>query len=401
MRGLRAWLWRCAGLFCKERHEREFAAEMESHLQMHVEDNLRSGMSAREARRQALIKLGGVEPTKEIYRERRGPPLLETSLQDLRYAGRALRKNPGFTIIAVLTLALGIGANTAIFSMVNALLLHPYSFPDLDRLVRIWENRGIDEGVDARFIAPQDAADLVSSAPVFDALATYQCGDLNLNAEGSVQPVRGCRVSAKFFDVLGVHPASGRGFSPGEEQPGADQVAIVSHGFWQRRFGGDAAVLGKVIQMNGKKYTIVGIMPRGFDYPVSMELWVPLALNPAEKIDRTKLSLESLGRLKPEVNVAEARSAVDAVARRLQQEYPATNANRHTVVLQLRRELYLYTMPLFVLLQAAAVFVLLLACANLANLLFARIFGRQKEIALRAALGAGGWRAYLSPRLCC
>jgi predicted permease len=392
MRGLRAWLLRLTGLFRKQQYEREFADEMESHLQMHIADNLRSGMSAQEARRQALLKLGGVEATKEMYRERRGLPLLETLLPDLRYAARTLRKNPGFTIIAVLTLALGIGANTAIFSMVNALLLHPYNFPDLDRLVRVWENRGIDEGADARFIAPQDAADLLNSASVFDALTTYRCGDFNLSAEGNVQPVLGCRVSANFFDVLGVSPALGRAFSQTEEQPGADQVAVVSHGFWQHRFAGDAALLGRVIQINGKKCTIVGIMPRDFDYPVPMELWVPLALSPAEKTDRAKLSLQSLGRLRPDVDVAQARSAADSVAKRLQQEYPATNANRRTEVLQLRRELYLYTLPLFLLLQAAAIFVLLLACANLANLLFARIFARQKEIAVRTALGAGRWR---------
>ncbi len=292
MRGLRAWFWRLNGLFRKERRDQEFAAEMESHLQMHIEDNLRSGMSAQEARRQALLKLGGVEPTKEIYRERRGLPLLETALQDLRYATRTLRKNPGFTIIVVLTLALGIGANTAIFSMVNALLLHPYNFPELDRLVRVWENRGIDEGADARFIAPGDAVDLQSGAPVFDALATYKCGDFNLNAEGNVQPVLGCHVSANFFDVLGVGPALGRAFSAPEEQPGADQVAVVSYGFWQQHFAGDAGLLGKTIQMNEKKYTVIGIMPRGFDYPVPMELWVPLALSPGEKTDRVTFETE-------------------------------------------------------------------------------------------------------------
>jgi putative ABC transport system permease protein len=392
LRGLRAWLLRLAGSLRKERREQDLAEELRSHLQLHMEDNLRAGMSEQEARRQALLKLGGLEPTKEIYRERRGLPLLETVLQDLRYATRTLRKNPGFTLIAVLTLALGIGANTAIFSMVNALLLHPYNFPDLDRLVRVWENRGIDEGADARFIAPQDAADLQSGTAVFDALATYRCGDFNLNAKENVQSVLGCRVSANFFDVVGVNPASGRAFSPAEEQPGADQVAVVSYGFWQRRFAGNPAFLGKVIQMNGKKYTIVGIMPRGFDYPVPMELWVPLALTPTEKTDRAKLSLESLARLKPGLDTAQARSAVDSIAKRLQQEYPTTNANRRAEVLQLRRELYLYTLPLFLLLQAAAVFVLLLACANLANLLFARIFGRQKEIAVRTALGAGRWR---------
>jgi putative ABC transport system permease protein len=392
VRRLRAWLVRLAGMFRREQRERELTDEVESHLRMHMDDNLRAGMSAQAARRLALLKLGGVEATKEIYRERRGLPLLETVLQDVRYAARTLRKNPGFTIIAVLTLALGIGANTAIFSMVNALLLHPYNFPELDRLVRVWENRGIDEGADARFIAPQDAVDLANGATVFDALTTYKCGDFNLSAEGNVQPVLGCRVSANFFDVLGVSPASGRTFALAEEQPGADQVAVVSYGFWQRLFAGDAALLGKVIQVNGRKYTVVGIMPRGFDYPVPMELWVPLALSPAEKADRAKLSLESLGRLRSGVNVGQARSAADSVAKRLRQEYPESNANRRTEVLQLRRELYLYTLPLFLLLQAAAVFVLLLACANLANLLFARIFGRQKEIAVRTALGAGRWR---------
>src|SRR5229473_1690408 len=321
MRGLRAWLLRLVGSFRKERDDREFADEMESHLQMHIDDNLRSGMSALEARRRALLKLGGIEPTKEIYRERRGLPMLETVLQDLRYAVRTLRKNLAFTTIAVLTLALGIGANTAIFSMVNALLLHPYSFPQLDRLVRVWENRGIDEGADARFIAPQDAADLLTGAPVFDALTTYKCGDFNLSVEGNVQPVLGCHISANFFDVLGVGPALGRTFSVTEDQPGADQIAVVSYGFWQRRFAGDAGLLGKTIQMNGRKYTVVGIMPRGFDYPVPMELWVPLGLSPAEKTDRAKPWLGALGRLKPGISVAQARIAADSVSRRLQQEY--------------------------------------------------------------------------------
>ncbi len=392
MRALRAMFWRLRGLLRSEQGDREFVAELEANLQMHIEDNLRSGMSKEEARRQALIRLGGVEATKEMYRERRGLPLMETVLQDLRFACRTLRKNLAFTTIAVLTLALGIGANTAIFSMVNALLLHPYSFPQLDRLVRVWENSGIDEGVDARRVAAPDAADLLSRTAVFDALATYRCGDFNLNAEGNVEAVRGCAVSSNFFDVLGVSPASGRAFSATEEQAGADQVAVVSYGFSQRHFAGDPEVIGKVIQMNGKKYAIVGIMPRGFDYPVPMELWVPLSLSPAEKKDRAKLSLEALGRLGPGISVARAQSAIDAVSRRLQQEYPATNANRRTKVLQLRKELYVYTLPLFSLLQAAAVFVLLLACANLANLLFARMFGRQKEIAVRTALGAGRGR---------
>ena len=388
MRSLRAWLLRLGGLFGKERREQEFAEEMEDHLRRHIEDNLRSGMSEVEARRNALIKLGGLEATKETYRERRSLPALETLLLDFRFSARALRKNLGFTTIAVITLTLGIGANLAIFSMVNALLLHPYNFRDLDRLVRVWEDRGVDQGFDARSINAADVNDLRSTAQAFESLATYRCQDFNLLADGNARPVRACRVSANFFDVLGVSPAVGRAFTAAEEQPGADEVAIVSYGFWQRWSGGDSQFLGRVLQLNGRSYTVVGIMPTGFDYPVPFELWVPLALTPAEKMDRAKLSLQALGRLKAGMSVTRARESLDGVTQRLRQEYPLTNGYRRTALLQLRKELYVFTLPLFLLMQAAAGFVLLLCCANLANLLFARIIGRQKEIAVRTALGA-------------
>lgn len=388
----RAWISRVGGLFGKERRERELSAELENHLQLHIEDNLRVGMSPQDARRDALMKLGGVEQTKEGVRGRRSLPVLETAVQDVRYAFRMLRKNPGFAAIAVLTLALGIGANTATFSMVNALLLHPYNFHDLDRLVRVWEDRGVDEGIDARGIAPADAEDIRETTEIFSGLTTYRYQEPNLNFGGDVQPVRSCAVSANFFDVLDVAPAFGRTFANAEQQSGNDQVAVVSYGFWQRRFGGSSAVLGRELQMDGRKYTIVGVMPAGFDYPVPVELWVPLALSPAERADRANLSLEALGRLRPGVSVAQAGAELESLSHRLQQEYPQTNGNRWATFLQLRKELYMFTLPLFLLLQLAAAFVLFLACANLANLLFARIFGRQKEIAVRTALGAGRWR---------
>ena len=385
---LRQSLHRLRSLFRGAQDDRDLDAEMAAHLELAIEENLRQGMPPAEARRRALLRFGGPQQAKEQHRDTRGLPFLETLFQDLRFAARMLRKSPAFTTVAVLTLALGIGANTAIFSMVNALLLHPYRFHDLDSLVLVWENRGIDEGFDARWISPGDAADLRANAQVFDDLATYQCRDFNLSSEGRIDVARGCRVSANFFNILGVTPAQGHLFSTEEAQPGADQAVIVSHSFWQSRFAQDPQLLGKTIRLNGRNYTVAGIMPSNFDYPAAMELWVPLALTPPEKSDRAQLSLAALARLKAGVSPAQAATALNNFSRRLAELYPNTNSSRILTLLQLRKELYFYTLPLFLLLQAAAVFVLLLACANLANLLFARMIARQKELAVRSALGA-------------
>jgi putative ABC transport system permease protein len=376
-------------LFHKGAVEKETDEELRFHVERQIAQNVASGMSQDEARRGAMVEFGGIEQFKEDCRDARGVNRIESLLADLRYGFRTLRKSPGFTAVSVLTLALGIGANSAIFSMVNALLLHPYNFRNLDSLVRVWEDRGIDEGYDARYISPGDAEDLRSTNSIFDGLTTYAMQSFGLGKGGDVQPILGCRVSSNFFNVLAVSPAAGRLFTAAEQQPGADQVAILSYSSWLRRFGGDPTMLGKEISLNSRVYTVVGIMPKDFDYPVPVEFWVPLALAPAEKADRTELSLNALARLKPGVSVSQAASALAAFSHRLEQEYPKTNAGRATTLLQLRKELYMFTLPLFLLLQAAAGFVLLLACANLANLVFARMIGRQREIALRAALGAG------------
>jgi predicted permease len=379
-------------LFRKNIVEQELASELRFHIERQIEENLAAGMTQEEARRAATREFGGAEQVKEECRDSRRVNLIETLVQDLRYGARMLRKNPAFTAIAVLTLALGIGANTAIFSMVNALLLHPYDFSNLDSLVRVWETRGMDEGYDARWVASADAADFLNGTDVFQNLTTYRDQNFNLAIEGGVEPVLGCRVSASFFDVLGRGPAFGRGFAQNEEQPGFENVVILGHGLWQRRFGGDPGLLGKTVKLNGRDYTVVGIMPPEFNYPVPSELWVPLALPPAEKADRTQLTTMALGRLKPGVIVEKAKAVLASYSNRLEKEYPKTNAGRSAAVLQLRREMYLYTLPLFLLLQVAAAFVLLLACANLANLMFTRMIGRQKEIAMRTALGAGPQR---------
>lgn len=386
---VRSFLSRLASLFFKSRRDSELEAEFSTHLQMQIDENIRRGMNEDEARRAALIRSGGIESAKESYRERRGLPPVETLLQDLLFAGRMLRKNLSFTIIAVLTLVLGIGANTAVFSMVSALLLHPYNFRDLDRIVLVWEDQGTDVSFDQRNIAPGDASDIASRSNIFETLATYDCHTFTLSSASEALPVSGCNITANFFDLLGVAPAQGRAFAPSEQQPGSDSVAIVSYPFWQRQLGGDPAAVGHSIQLNGRTYTVIGIMPTGFNFPVNMQVWVPMAMTPAEQADRSRLSISAIGRLKHGISIAQAHQTLVALNAQLTGEYPKTNAGRRTTLLQLRQELYQFTIPLFALLQVAAGFVLLLACANLANLLFARIVGRQKEIALREALGAG------------
>jgi putative ABC transport system permease protein len=308
---------------------------------------------------------------------------------DLRHAARHLRKTPGFSLIAILTLALGIGANTAIFSMVNALLFHPYKFRDLDRLVQVWEERGMEASFDDRRVAPGDAAELQLDSQIFEGLAIYRYQDFNLSGEGSVQPIIGCSVSANFFSVLGIVPEAGGLFTAEQEQPGKDEAVLVSYALWQQQFGGDPRLIGKHIHLSGRVYTVTGIMPSDFSFPVPAQLWVPLALTPAERSDRAQLSLHALARLKAGISTGSAQSALNRRSEKLQREYPVTNAERRAKLQELRKELYAFSLPLFLLLQVAAGFVLMLACANLANLYFARTIARQKEFAVRTALGAG------------
>lgn len=382
---------RLRSLFRRDAVERELDEELRDHLERKTAQYVASGLSPEDARRSALRDMDGLEFRKEQCRDARRVNFVDNLLRDFRHSARSLRKSPGFTLIAVLILTLGIGANVAIFSMVNALLLHPYDYPDLDRLVLVWETRGVDTGVDYRDLAPADA-DAFRSASSFTALATYRYADLNLSISGNAEPVRVSRISSNLFPLLGVAPILGASFTPANEQPGSDDVAVLSYPLWQRQFAGDPAVVGKTFRLNGRVHTVIGVMPNHFAYPIAMQLWVPLALSPQERANRADLTLLAIARLKPGISRSQALAELDGLSRRLQQQYPQTNAGRSATLLELRKELYAYSLPLFLLLQAAALFVLLLACANLTNLLFARILGRQKEIAVRAALGAGRFR---------
>jgi putative ABC transport system permease protein len=373
-------------------------AELRAHVEMRTEDLVRGGMEREEAWRTANMEFGGIEQAKEEIRDVNGVNFVETAWQDFRFGMRMLRKSPGFTTIAVITLALGIGANTAIFSMVNSLLLHPYKFRELERLVRIWEERGSEASIDARHLAAGDAEDM-RAAGVFEALSTYADKSFNVAVNGEAQAVLGCRVSGSFFEVLGAQPLRGRVLSDAEQEPGQAQVMVISYGLAQRQFGGADEALGKTLLLDGRPYTVIGIMRKNFDYPVPVEFWVPLALNSAEKADRRQLWMQAVGRLKPGVSVEQARERLVSVARKLGQMYAKTNSGRSVQVLLLRKELYTFTLPLFLLMQAAAGLVLLLACANVANLVFVHMVGRQRELALRRALGAG--RGRLAQLLVC
>jgi predicted permease len=308
-------------------------------------------------------------------------------IQDVRYALRQLRKNPGFTAVAVITLALGIGANTAVFSTVSALLLHPQTFPDIERLVLLREGRP-SQGDDEKAFAPADFADLLSQTRSFEEAAAFRVASFNLTGPDRAVGAEGSMVSANFFQLLGTGAAMGRTFNSDEGVPGREQEVLISHRYWVRQFGLDRSIVGKTLQINGRGYTVIGVMPSDFNYPVGIDMWTQLALQPEQWADRTQPILHALAKLKPGISLTQASAEMKGLAGRLAAQFPQTNSWREITLLRLREEQYQYTVPMFLMLQAAAGFVLLLVCANLSSLLFARLIGRQREIAIRNALGA-------------
>ena len=381
-------------LSSRRRLYNDLSNEIQAHLEEKIEELVASGMSRKEAAAAARREFGNLTLTEEDSRAVWRWPGVEDMIEDIRYGLRVLRKSPGFTAVAVLTLALGIGANTAIFSVVNALLFRPLPFRDPARLVVVWHTppQKSFPGVSKFVVSPANYLDWRNQNHVFEQMSAVAFRNFNLTGMGQPESVEGRGVSADFFSTLGVQPVLGRGFLEEEDQPGRGKVAVISHEFWQTHFAGSKDVLGKQIKLDDKSYEVVGVAPAKFDFPFQAKLWVPMAWTEKDRAVRGNHGYIVIARLKPETDMKKAQSEMDTISARLAQQYPADDAGWGAVVLRLNQQMFHEVGPALFVLFGAVGFVLLIACTNVANLTLAKALGRRKEIAVRTALGAGRGR---------
>ena len=317
---------------------------------------------------------------------------MQTLLQDLRYGVRMLMKKPGFTLIVVLTLALGIGANTTIFSTAESLILHPFSYANQDRLVMVYQRKP-ELNVQRFSMSPGNLHDLKTNSQTFEQFVTMHVEDFTLTGVDKPDQFEGYKVSAEFFTALGVQPLIGRVFHSGEDTAGNEQVAVLKHSLWQRRFGADPNIIGQTITLNGKAFNVVGVMPEGFNFPYNGgELWTPNLMAPESALDHDNYYLRVFGLVKSGISIAQANTEIVGLSQRAQQQFPATNKGIEAYVVGLNEDFTRGSRMYLTFMLGAVAFVLLIACANVANLLLVRGSTRQKEIGIRMALGASRWR---------
>jgi putative ABC transport system permease protein len=400
-----AWLAvlasRVRGLLGGRREDREFDLEVAAHLDMLIEEHIRRGLTPDEARRRAILRFGGPVQIKERQRERRSLPLVETTLQDIRYAWRSLRRHPAFATVAILTLAVGIAATTAMFTVVRAVLLRPLPYAQPDRLVEVSEVNPL-KGWTHTVVAPANLADWRARNTVFNDIAAYIGVDdhgaserqVFLSGSGETQPLKGVGVMGNLFDVLGVGPLLGRTFTFDETFEGRDQVVVLAYGTWQTVFGGDPHIVGRTVMLSGRSTRVIGVMPRDFAFPNrSAQFWTPLGVKPDVFAQMRRAHwMNTVARLRPGVSLAQARDQMASIAADLERIYPDTNTKMGVRVEPLHGIMAADSRPTVLLLSAAVGILFLIVCANIAGLQLGRGVGRAREFAVRRALGAARGR---------
>jgi putative ABC transport system permease protein len=375
--------------FAKQNNDRELDDELRSYIDQLAEDKIRAGMKPEDARRAARIELGGVEQVKENVREIRVGAWFDSFLQDLRYGARMLRKNPGFTAVAVLTLALGIGANTAMFSVINAVLLRPLPYTNPQQLLVLQE---LSPSVGVHSPSYPDFLDWRKQSKTMPQMAALNNRSFNLSGVAQPENINGYAVSPNCLSLFGVRPILGRDFLPSEETPGTAPVALLSYALWQSHFGADPNISGKNLTLDGQTFAIVGVLPPNIRFLDQTDLLAPIGVWAGEMMNRgDRGDMAGIGRLAPGASVAQARAEMDTIAANLRKEYPI-NAGISVSVTPLRVELAGDARPAILVLFGAVVFVLLIACVNVANLFLARSAARAREIAVRQACGASSQR---------
>jgi putative ABC transport system permease protein len=389
---------RVAALFTQRRQDDDFGTEVAAHLQLLTEENVRRGLPPGEARRQAILRFGGPVQIQEQQHESRSLPFVETTLQDIRYGMRALRRSPAYSLVAIATLAIGIGAGTAVFSVVGAVLLRPLPFKAPDELVRVFETNPLRRWT-RNIAAPANYADWRERNKSFTGVAAYEqfnsngsgAADVFLTGFGEPQGLKSLGVSGNLFEVLGAAPLIGRTFADEEQWEGRARVVVLSYGLWQSAFGGDPSIVGKTITLSGRGYDVVGVMPPAFFFPGrDVQLWMPFGYTPQlVRTSRRPHWLGVIARRRPGVSLEQARDDMTAIARDLEKQYPDTNTQMGVRLEPLHESYASDTRTALLMLSGAVGLLFLIVCANIANLQLSRGMSRMRELTIRRALGAG------------